>query len=144
MPIHRHVRELDRTSISLTFLVGGAQFWYREGAWLQPWGAGWRSVMPPVGLVVPVLPTRAVARWHGPRELYWVDGVSYQPLVEGGYQVVAPPLVVARAGQSPLEQESDYQSCNRWAMSLPEAIADARIFHDRVTMCMDSRGYSLR
>jgi len=140
----RYPRESDRVGLSLSFWVGGTQFWYREGAWLQPWGSSWRSVIPPVGLVVPVLPPRAVVRWQGPREVYWADGVSYQALADGGYQVVAPPAVLARAGQSPQEQESDYQWCNRWATSLPEAVADARVFQDRVTMCMDSRGYSLR
>ncbi len=100
--------------------------------------------MPPVGLVVPVLPVRAAPHWHGHREYLVADGVYYRPAAVGGFEVVAPPEVLARAGQPRVVQEADYQSCNRWATSLPEALADARVFQDRVAMCMDSRGYTVR
>ncbi len=142
---HRHaVRPVERVGISLSFWSGGVQFFYRDGSWLQPWGGGWRSVMPPVGLVVPVLPVRAVPHRHGHREYFVADGVFYQPVSQGAFQVVAPPVVVARAGQSAVEQEADQQACNRWATTLPEAMADAQVFQDRVGLCMDSRGYTVR
>lgn len=54
------------------------------------------------------------------------------------------PVIYPRNGQSSAQTEADRQECNRWATTVPAALADAEVFQRAVAACMDGRGYTLR
>ena len=54
------------------------------------------------------------------------------------------PVIYPRNGQSTAQTEADRQECNRWATSLPSAMADASVFNRATAACMDGHGYTVR
>ena len=54
------------------------------------------------------------------------------------------PVIYPRTGQSPAQTEADRQDCNRWATTVPSAMADASVFNRATAACMDGRGYTIR
>ena len=54
------------------------------------------------------------------------------------------PVIYPRTGQSPAQTEADRKDCNRWATTVPSAMADASVFNRATAACMDGRGYTLR
>ena len=54
------------------------------------------------------------------------------------------PVIYPRNAQSPAQTEADRQDCNRWATTVPSAMADASVFNRATAACMDGRGYTLR
>ncbi len=54
------------------------------------------------------------------------------------------PIVYPRNGQSPAQTEADRRACDRWAMTQPNAMADASVFQRATLACMDGRGYTVR
>jgi len=61
--------------------------------------------------------------------------------------VAAPavdPIFYPRSGQSAEQTEADRQACNRWATTVPRAMADASVFQRATLACMDGRGYTAR
>ena len=60
-------------------------------------------------------------------------------------QRVAPdPVIYPRNGQSATQTEADRLDCNRWAATLPSAMADASVFNRATAACMDGHGYTVR
>ncbi|MBB2487878.1 hypothetical protein H5407_21805 [Mitsuaria sp. WAJ17] len=136
---------------------------FHGGIWYRPCGPRLRVVLPPVGIVVPLLPSAYVALRIGGAPFFYANGVYYQG-APGGYVVVSPPAEAAQAvpalppppplepeptidprnGQSAQQTEADRQECNRWATSQPSALNDAGVFNRAVEACMDGRGYSRR
>jgi hypothetical protein len=59
----------------------------------------------------------------------------------------APPrpetAFVPRAGQDAVQREADRRACDREAMTRPDAMADAAVFHRAVIACMETRGYGV-
>ncbi|SEK80543.1 hypothetical protein SAMN05216359_103150 [Roseateles sp. YR242] len=142
----------------------GGRYWYHGGVWYQPWGPSFRVIVPPIGLVIPILPSAYVTLRIGGLPYYYANGVYYSAAPEG-YVVVAPPpgaeavpqaqvattpppkpdpIIYPRNGQSTAQTESDRQECNRWATTQPTAMNDANVFNRAVEACMDGRGYSMR
>jgi len=138
------------------------RYWYGGGVWYQPWGPSYRVIVPPVGLVVPVLPSAYVSLRVGGLPYYYANGVYYSA-APSGYVVVAPPpgaetvaqvavtppprpdpIIYPRNGQSTAQTEADRQECNRWATTQPAAMNDANVFNRAVEACMDGRGYSMK
>lgn len=105
--------------------IGGGHYWRHGGAYYRPWGPSWVVVAPPP-VVVPV--ARAV------------------PLVRAAPPVPRrpDPVIAPRNGQSAAQTEYDRQQCNRWATTLPAAMAEASVFHRAVEACMDGRGYTMK
>ena len=33
----------------------GGRYWFHGGVWYQPWGSSFRVIVPPIGIVVPIL-----------------------------------------------------------------------------------------
>ncbi len=143
----------------------GGRYWFHGGVWYQPYGPSYRVIVPPVGVIVPVLPSAYVTLRIGGLPYYYANGVYYSTAVgEPGYVVVAPPpaapavqpvvvsptppkpdpIIYPRNGQSSAQTEADRQECNRWATTQPSAMNDANIFNRAVEACMDGRGYSMR
>ncbi len=145
------------------------------GGWARPYGSRWAFVLPPLGLMIPLLPAAYIALTIGGAPYYYANGVYYAPAPGQGYVVVAPPdgadpampspvpgtrsplaygpqgpatapdpVVYPRDGQSAELTEADRQACNRWATTVPSAVADASVFQRAVAACMDGRGYTLR
>ena len=67
-----------------------------------------------------------------------------QPLAAPPAQGAADPVTYPRNGQSAAQSEADRLACNRWATSLPSAMADASVFNRATAACMDGRGYTVR
>lgn len=144
---------------------GGDRYWFSEGIWYapRPSGRGYVVVRPPVGIIVAELPVfRTVVR-IGTVTLYLVHGVYYQPLVRGGYQVVAPPegqlgsaprlMIYPDRGQSPAQQARDEYECHGWAANRsgydPTRGAPAWTQHGdeyrrAQAACLEGRGYTVR
>ncbi|MBW8828393.1 MAG: hypothetical protein JF606_02960 [Burkholderiales bacterium] len=54
------------------------------------------------------------------------------------------PIFYPRNGQSSEQIEADRQSCNRWAATQSNAMADAGVFHRATLACMEGRGYTVK
>ena len=67
-----------------------------------------------------------------------------QPLAAQPAQRAADPVIYPRNGQSAAQTEADRLECNRWATTLPSAMADASVFNRATAACMDGHGYSMR
>lgn len=143
----------------------GGRYWFHGGVWYQPWGSSFRVIVPPIGIVVPILPSAYVTLRIGGLPYYYANGAYYTVAEPGpGYVVVAPPqgaeqaqpaqvsvtppkpdpIIYPRNGQSAEQTEADRQACNRWATTQPSAMNDASVFNRAVEACMDGRGYSMR
>lgn len=71
--------------------------------------------------------------------------VYYGPTTDPRVPASAPdPIFYPRNGQSSQQVEADRQSCNRWATTQPNAMADASIFHRATLACMEGRGYAVK
>jgi hypothetical protein len=106
--------------------IGGGHYWRHGGAYYRAWGPRWVVVAPPVAVPVaraaPFL--RAAAPPPAPRR--------------------PDPVITPRNGQGAAQTEYDRQQCNRWATTLPAAMAEASVFQRAVQACMDGRGYSMK
>lgn len=143
----------------------GDRYWTRGGVWYQPWGPRYRVIAPPLGVIVPVLPSSYVSLRIGGEPYWYANGAYYAMATPGpGYVIVAPPagadearpapvvtapprpdpIIYPRQGQSTEQTEADRQACNRWATTQPAAMNDAGVFNRAVEACMDGRGYSMR
>jgi hypothetical protein len=63
---------------------------------------------------------------------------------EPAHQAPPEPIYYPRQGQSPAQSEADIRDCNRWATSLPNAMADSNVFNRATAACMDAHGYTVR
>jgi hypothetical protein len=84
------VRELPRGASVLNF--AGSSYWFCEGVWFEPRGAAFVVIAPPIGLLVPTLPTFATAIVSAGHALLYANDTYYRPRPElGGYEVVNDP-----------------------------------------------------
>ena len=90
------------------------------------YGAPWYP-----GYAVPVYPAYST---------YPVVPVAPEPVARAAPE----PVIYPRNGQSASQTEADRQGCDRWAMSQPNAMADASVFHRSTLACMEGRGYTVR
>lgn len=127
------VSHLDRDARVVFY--GNDRYYYRGGAWYRPFGARWRVVAPPIGLVVPFLPDFYTTIWFGGLPYYYANDSYYLWRREAnGYVVVDPPetarstsapaadpaddlYVYPIRGQSDDLQSRDRYECHRWAIS---------------------------
>lgn len=152
---------LPRSSLGISF--GPDRFFFDSGVWYRPYGPRWRVIVPPVGVVIPILPSAYVTLRAGGVPYYYANGVYYTAVVGGpGYVVATPPpaaevapapvqapskpdpIIYPRNGQSAQQLEADRQDCNRWATTQPAAMQDGSVFNRAVEACMDGRGYTMR
>ena len=63
---------LPGSSIGVTF--GDGQFFFHGGVWYRPYGTRFRVVLPPLGIVVPLLPPSYVTLWIGGVPYYYANG----------------------------------------------------------------------
>jgi hypothetical protein len=95
-----------------------------------------------IGLAAPLYYERAYAQpYYYPGPVYAAPPLAYSEPVP----MAAPePVIYPRNNQSPAQTESDRRACDRWAISQPSAMADARVFHRATLACMEGRGYTVR
>ena len=64
--------------------------------------------------------------------------------VQPAQRLAPDPVIYPRNGQSAAQTEADRLDCNRWAATLPSAMADASVFNRATAACMDGHGYTVR
>jgi hypothetical protein len=151
----------------------GVNYGFYDGIWYAPGPHGYAVVRPPYGVVVAELPGfRTLVTIGGIGYLY-ANGVYYRERVEGGYEVVPPPVasegagnvaplrtyVYPRLGQSAEQQATDEYECHRWAVTqtgfdptavvvtstMPVADPTRRDDYQRArTACLEGRNYTVR
>jgi hypothetical protein len=97
--------------------IGLSAYDARNGAYVDPYYPGYVVVQPPPNVTYIAPPPAA-----GPPD----------------------PVIYPRNGQGAAQTEADRQACNRWATTLPSAMADAGVFQRPIEACMDARGYTVR
>jgi hypothetical protein len=112
---------------------GGSHRGYYRGGWCCGWGLGLG-----LALTAPLVVPQTVV-------------VEQMPLPLAAPPVAAPlppsrpePVMYPRNGQSVQQTEADRQECDRWATTLPAAMAEASVFHRAVEACMDGHGYTMK
>ncbi|WP_455197996.1 DUF6515 family protein [Kaarinaea lacus] len=157
-PIHYHDRD----------------YFYFGGTWYLPSGPRFTVVVPPIGIVVPVLPSFYTTIWFGGVPYYYANDTYYvwRPDLNG-YQVTAPPqepapsqptyladelFVYPKQGQSEEQRAEDRYACHRWAVEQtnydpsqpPQGLSVSVLTQKREDYrraqktCLEGRGYSVR
>ncbi len=148
----------------------GIRFFLSGGVWYLPQGLRFIVTMPPIGLVVPFLPSSYVTVWVGGAPYYYANEVYYAHRGDG-YAVVEPPkgevgrptpadrlFIYPRLGQSEAQQAEDREACHGWAVeqtgydprqpageAAEGASAEKRPDYSRaMTACLDGRGYTVK
>ena len=148
----------------------GIRFFFSGGVWYLPQGLRFIVTMPPIGLVVPFLPSSYVTVWVGGAPYYYANEVYYAHRGDG-YVVVEPPkgevsrstpadrlFIYPRLGQSEAQQAEDREACHGWAVEQtgydprqPAGEADEasngekRSDYSRaMSACLDGRGYTVK
>jgi hypothetical protein len=84
------IRDLPKGTIGVNY--AGVSYRFHDGVWLEPRGPAFIVVAPPIGLVVPSLPTFTTLLAHGGDVYLYANDVYYRPRPDlGGYQVVNDP-----------------------------------------------------
>lgn len=151
-------------------VFGGGHYYFHGGVWFRPSGPGFVVIAPPIGVVIPILPSAFVTLNIGGLPYYYANGTYYMTQPGQGYVVVAPPpgadaaLPVApapatvvttteapsqiftypRNGQNATQSAKDTQECNQWASAQPGASGNPANFQRAFAACMDGRGYTVR
>lgn len=148
----------------------GTRFFFSGGVWYLPQGLRFIVTVPPIGLVMPFLPSSYVTVWVGGAPYYYANEVYYAHQGDG-YVVVEPPkgevgrtapsdrlFIYPRLGQSEAQQAEDRETCHLWAVEqagydprqpageADEAANDAkRPDYTRATSaCLGGRGYTVK
>jgi hypothetical protein len=150
------------------------RYHYYDGIWYRPSGTRFIVVLPPIGLIVPILPPFYTLLWVGATPYYYAGGVYYTwyPEYQSYVVVEAPPaeqvrespdgsdelFIYPKQGQSEEKQARDRYECHSWATSqtgfdpsqpgggVTEAEhADKRADYRRaMKACLEARGYSVQ
>ena len=151
---------------------GGVNYYWGGGIWYRPWGPSYVVVAPPLGIVVPILPTAYIVRPIGGVTYYVSNDVYYTANPAGpGYIVTAPPagetyasqgvatsgdkvFVYPRSGQNADQEGRDRFDCHEWAVgqagfdpTQPHSgnSEGRRSDYNRAfSACMDGRGYTVK
>jgi hypothetical protein len=149
-------------------------YYYFGGVWYLPSGVRFSVVVPPIGIVVPILPPYYTTLWFGGVPYYYANDTYYRWRPDlNGYQVTAPPeedtpsqptyladelYIYPKKGQSKEQQADDRFTCHQWAVGQshydptqpPEgltvdALSQRREDYRRATIsCLEGKGYSVR
>src|SRR3984893_1709887 len=84
------VRDLPRGTIGVNY--ADVSYRYHDGIWLEPRGPAFMVVAPPIGIVVPTLPTFSTVLAQGGETYLYANDTYYRPRPDlGGYEVVNEP-----------------------------------------------------
>jgi hypothetical protein len=126
------VHELPRAAVPIRFHE--SPYYFHGGSWYRPYGASFRVIGPPLGVLVPFLPNYYTTVWFGGTPYYYANSVYYQwlpdqreyivttPPDESALSTQAPgastddePFIYPKNGQSEQQQATDRYECHRWA-----------------------------
>lgn len=155
-----------------TIVFRDVSYYFYDGVWYRPLGPRFVVVLPPVGVVIPVLPSFYTVIWVGAVPYYYAAGVYYtwNPGYRGYVVTERPPtqavqeaeseqlFVYPKRGQSEEQQATDRYECHRWASqqtgfdptqpggSVPESkYALSRSDYLRaMKACLEARDYSVQ
>lgn len=154
------------------FVHRNSKFYFSGGIWYRPDGARFVIAAPPIGLVVPFLPSYYATIWVGGIPYYYANEVYYANR-GNGYVVVEPPrqevvseipppadqmFIYPRLGQSEQQQADDRYACHRWAVeqtgfdpTQPQGDTQERLriekradYQRAMSACLDGRGYTVK
>jgi hypothetical protein len=96
------VRDLPRGTIGVNY--ADVSYRYHGGIWLEPRGPAFIVVAPPIGIVVPTLPTFSTTVVEGGETYLYANDTYYRPRPDlGGYEVVnEPPEGLPQSGPNAL------------------------------------------
>lgn len=84
------VREAPKDAVVVSY--AGLSYRFHDGVWFEPRGPAFMVVAPPIGLIVPALPTFATVLARGGELYLYCNDVYYRPRPDvGGYEVVNDP-----------------------------------------------------
>ena len=109
----------------------GIDYYFHSGIWYRRAGVSFSVVLPPIGIVVPILPPYYTRVWVDTTPYYYAGGVYYvwRPAAKG-YVVTESPqenkidqepgvpyefYIYPKKGQSEKQQATDRYECYRWA-----------------------------
>ena len=149
-------------------------YFYFSGVWYINNGVSFQVIAPPIGIIVPVLPSFYTTLWIGGIPYYYANNTYYvwRP-DQSGYEVTEPPSSISQEqptpvtdqlyvypmkGQTAKQQADDRFACHEWSVkqtgfdpSLPpqnmgaQAMAQKREDYQRaMRACLEGRGYSVR
>lgn len=157
-----------------TVVYRDVTYYFYDAIWYRPVGPGFIVVLPPIGLIIPVLPAFYTVIWVGAIPYYYAAGVYYTWYPEyRAYVVTEPPpaqevreaeagsdqlFIYPKQGQSEEQQATDRYECHRWAVQqtgfdptqpggkvAESKYAQARADYLRATKaCLEARGYSVQ
>ena len=150
------------------------EFFYFGGVWYRPSGPGFVVIRPPIGIIVPVLPSFYTTVWLHGTPYYYANDVYYvwRPDLNG-YEVTNPPAAATTAepplvadelyiypkkGQSEQQQADDRYACHQWGvkqsgydptqppttLSTSELNSKRENYQRAMKACLEGRGYSVR
>lgn len=150
------------------------RYHFHDGIWYQPDVNGFVVLIPPVGLVVPLLPPFYTTIWVGGIPYYYADGVYYVWRAEDRVYIVSDPppeeevvpqdkipdqlFIYPKEGQDKEQQATDRYECHRWAVeqtsfdpTRPGGAVPAdehtgkRLDYQRaIKACLEARNYSVQ
>jgi hypothetical protein len=175
---HNHNRQYPAPGQSVDALPQGhrAVFWGKEryhffnGVWYRPVGRQFLVVTPPIGLIVPSLPSFHTTLWVNSVPYYYANQVYYtqSPV---GYVVAGLPkgeisqtppgprlFIYPRYNQSDQIQDRDRHECQTWAeretnfnpTKTPPGMSEAQQvhrqddYHRAMGACLEAKGYSVK
>jgi hypothetical protein len=93
------MRDAPQGSIVVNY--AGLSYRFHDGVWLEPRGPAFMVVAPPIGLIVPTLPTFATVLAHGGEIYLYCNEVYYLPRPDlNGYEVINDPAETAAKPKS--------------------------------------------
>ncbi|MCF6203009.1 MAG: DUF6515 family protein [Methylococcaceae bacterium] len=109
-------------------------YFFHRGIWYRPSGPRFTVVVPPIGIVVPNLPSFYTTLWFGNIPYYYANDVYYTwEANRNGYVVTKPPrnlveeeepplmaeelFIYPKNGQNERQQADDRYGCHRWSVS---------------------------
>ncbi len=109
-------------------------YFFQRGIWYRPSGSRFTVVIPPIGIVVPHLPSFYTTLWVGNTPYYYANNIYYTwQANRNGYVVTEPPrdliqeeeppliadelYIYPKDGQNEEQQADDRYGCHRWSVS---------------------------
>ena len=151
-----------------------SNYYFHDGIWYRPGKIGFTVILPPIGLVVPLLPHFYSTIWVSGTPYYYADDVYYLWRAEDRVYVVSDPppeketisepeipdklFIYPKESQSKEQQATDRYECHRWSVGetgfdptkpggdvLEGGHASKRAEYQRaMKACLEARNYSVQ
>jgi len=170
--VGHHVNILPQRNYTIRYR--DTHYYYFGGIWYRPSGIGFVVLAPPIGVIVPVLPSFYTTIWFHGVPYYYANDVYYVWRPDrNSYVVTAPPqeivdetppvmvdelFIYPKQGQSEQQQADDRYACYSWGvkqtnydptkpqknMSVGELSRKMEDYQRAMKACLEGKGYSVR